>query len=209
LSELAPLNVKPEPEKITSYEVDYEQGIGLHLRTSVSAFYNRMDDLIDIQSGSFTNFNAETFGTELALEGIWMDEIRTRVSYSLQHTENRDTDNGFPDSPMHLIKANVSVPLWQDKIFAGLEFQYTSSSHTIMTVPGVGGSTTQQGPDAPGFAVVNFTLYSRNLIKNLDASASIYNLLDNRYEEPATLFHLQNVIPQDGISFRIKLTYHF
>lgn len=204
LSELATL--KPGPEKITSYEVDYEQGIGRYLRSSVSMFYNRMDDLIDIQNGSFTNFNANTLGTELALEGIWQDGIRTRVSYTLQHTENRDSESGLPDSPMHLVKANLSAPLWRDKIFAGLEFQYTSASHTIYT--DVLGNTLS-GADAPGFGVVNFTLYSHNLLKNLDASASIYNLLNNKYEEPATRFHLQNIIQQDGIAFRVKLTYHF
>lgn len=206
LSELATLGNEPNPEKVTSYEMAYEQGIGLHLRSSFSVFYNRMDDLIDIQNGSFTNFNADTFGTELALEGIWKNGIRTRVSYSLQHTQNRDTQSGLPDSPMHLVKANLSAPVWQDKIFAGLEFQYVSSSHTIYT--DVSGNTLS-GPDAPGFAVVNFTLYSHNLVKNLDASASLYNLLDHKYEEPATRFHLQNVIPQDGLAFVVKLTYHF
>jgi iron complex outermembrane receptor protein len=206
LSERATLGDRPKPEKITSYEVDYEQGLGRHWRTSVSAFYNRMDDLNDIQNGSFTNFNAHTLGTELALEGIWADGIRTRISYSLQHTENRDTDRSLPDSPMHLVKANISAPLWPDKIFAGLEFQYTSPSRTIQT--DVFGNT-QPGPDAPGFVVVNFTLYSHNLVKNLDASAGIYNLLNDKYEEPATRFHRQNVIPQDGLAFRVKLTYHF
>ncbi|MDE3067405.1 MAG: TonB-dependent receptor, partial [Verrucomicrobiota bacterium] len=212
LSELPTLSTKPNPEKITTYEADYEQGIGLHWRSSISAFYNRMDDLIVFApDGSFTNFNAGSLGAELALEGIWEDGIRTRISYTLQHTENRDTGGGLPDSPAHLIKANVSVPLWEDKIFAGLEFQYASSSHTIMTVQNLntGNFITQPGPDAPGFAVVNLTLYSHNLVKNLDASVSLYNLLDHRYEEPATRFHLQNVIPQDGLAFRVKLTYHF
>jgi len=206
LSELASLSIKPRQEKITSYEVDYEQGIGQHWRSSVSAFYNRMDDLIDIQSGSFTNFNADTFGTELALEGIWEKGIRTRLSYSLQHTENRDTRAGLPDSPLHLVKANVSVPVWRDKIFAGLELQYTSSSHTVFT--DVFGNT-QPGADAPDFVVVNFTLYSHDLVKNLDVSASVYSLLNDKYDEPATRFHLQNVIPQDRTTFRVKLTYHF
>ncbi len=205
LSELATLSVKPRPENITSYELVYEQGIGRHLRSSVSAFYNRMDNLIDIQNGSFTNFNADTFGTELALEGIWENGIRTRLSYTLQHTENRDSEMGLPDSPMHLIKFNVSAPLYKDKIFAGLEAQYTSSSHTVYT----DASGTQSGPNTPGFAVVNFTIFSQNLIKNLDISASIYNLLDKTYYDPASDFHLQNAIQQDGRTFRVKLTYRF
>jgi outer membrane receptor for ferrienterochelin and colicin len=206
LSELSTLSIKPKPENISSYEIVYEQGIGEHLRSSISGFYNRMDDLIDIQNGSFTNFNADTLGTELALEGIWKDGIRTRVSYTLQHTENRDNGNGFPDSPTHLVKLNVSAPLYEDKIFAGLEVQYTSSSHTVYT--DFSGDTLP-GPDVPGYAVVNFTLFSQNLIKNLDASAGVYNLLNNKYDVPSSRFHEQSAIQQDGITFRVKLTYHF
>ncbi|HUA38329.1 MAG TPA: TonB-dependent receptor [Candidatus Sulfopaludibacter sp.] len=207
LSEASSLNIKPQPESITSYELVYEQGIGRHLRSSVSGYYNRMDDLIDFENGTFTNFNADTLGLELALEGKWESGISTRLSYTLQHTENRDSDAGLPDSPMHLIKLNLNAPLYRDKIFAGLEVQYTSKSHTVFTDPTTG--DTLPGPDSPGYAVVNFTLFSQNIIKNLDISASIYNLLDKTYYEPASNFHLQNAIQQDGRTFRIKLTYRF
>ncbi len=192
-----------KPEKITSYEAVYEQGIGKYLRSSISGYYNSMDDLIDFLS-SYTNFNANTLGLELALEGQWQHDIRTRMSYTLQHSENSDTSVGLPDSPTHLVKFNVSAPVYKEKIFAGLEVQYTSSSHT--TDPS---GVTLTDSDSPGFTVVNFTLYSQNLVKNLDASASIYNLLNSQYDEPATRFHLQNVIQQDGITFRLKITYHF
>jgi outer membrane receptor for ferrienterochelin and colicin len=206
LSELASLNNKPEPEKITSYEIDYDQGIRQNLRSSVAVFYNRLDGLIDIQNGSFTNFNADTLGTEMALEGKWDYGIDTRLSYTLQHTENRDTDAGLPDSPMYLIKFNVSAPLFRNKIFAGLEIQYTSKSHTVYT--DLSGDTLSGG-DVPGHTVVNFTLFSQNLIKNLDVSVSIYNLLDKKYYDPASNFHLENAIQQDGRTFRLKLTYRF
>jgi outer membrane receptor for ferrienterochelin and colicins len=194
------------PEKITSFEGVYEQGIGRNLRSSLSGFYNRMDDLIDFQNGSFTNFNADTLGLEMALEGKWENQIRTRLSYTLQHTENRSSDAGLPNSPMHLVKFNVSAPLLRDKIFAGLEFQYTSSSHTVFS--DLSGNTFA-GPDTSGYATVNFTLFSQNLVKNLDASVGVYNLLDNQYSVPSTRFHIQSAIQQDGINFRLKLTYRF
>ena len=196
-----------DPEKITSYEIVYEQGIGKYLRSSLSGYYNQMDDLIDFLNSSYTNFNADTLGVELALEGKWEHDIRTRLSYTLQHTEDRDTDVGLPDSPTHLVKFNVSAPVFRDKIFAGLEVQYNSSSHTAYT--DLSSGDTLRGPDSPGYVVVNFTLFSQNLVKNLDTSVSIYNLFNNQYDEPATRFHLQNVIQQDGITFRLKITYHF
>lgn len=206
LSELATSGIKPQSEKISSYEVVYEQGIGRHLRSSISGFYNRMDDLINIQNGNFTNFNADTFGTELALEGKWEDGIITRLSYTLQHTENRDGGKGLADSPEHLIKFNASAPLYKDKIFAGLEVQYISKRHTVFTdFSGM----TEFGADVPGYAVINLTLFSQNLIKNLDMSVGIYNLLDKTYYDPASNSHLQNAIQQDGRTFRAKLTYRF
>ena len=158
------------------------------------------------QNGTFTNFNADTLGLELALEGTWKNGIRTRLSYTLQHTEDSDNGNSLQDSPMHLIKFNGSVPLFRDKIFAGLEVQYTSKRHTVYTDLA---SDTLVGADVPGYAVVNFTLFSQNLVKNLDVSASIYNLLDKTYDDPSSRFHLQNAIQQDGRTFRLRLTYRF
>jgi iron complex outermembrane receptor protein len=195
-----------KPEKINSYEIVYEQGISQNLRSSISGYYNRMDDLINFENGAFTNFNAETLGTELSLEGKWADGIQGRLSYTLQHTQNRDNNAGLPDSPMHMVKFNVSAPLWKDKIFAGLEVQYTSSRHTVFS--DLSGDTLT-GADAPGYAIVNFNLFSQNLVKNLDVSAGIYNLLDTKYFDPASRFHLQDVIQQDGRTFRLKLTYRF
>jgi iron complex outermembrane receptor protein len=196
-----------KPEEITAYELVYEQEIGRHLRSSVSAFYNQMDDLIVLRDGSFTNFNADTKGLELALEGFWTNGIRCRLSYSLQNTDDRSTSTVMADSPTHLFKANVSVPVFRDEIFAGLEFLYTSRRHTVFT-SNTGGATLA-GDDTPGFGLVNFTLYSRNLVKDLEFSASVYNLLDEEYGDPASRGHSQDIIPRDGRSFRLKLTYRF
>jgi outer membrane receptor for ferrienterochelin and colicins len=198
------------PEEITSYELVYEQEIGTYLRSSVSGFYNRMDDLIVFESGNFRNIDAETRGTELALEGFWTSGLRTRLSYTFQETDNQTTNLEFPDSPGHLVKANLSMPLYKEKVFAGLEFQYASKRHTLDNTTDSGGQPlTVQGEDAGGFGIVNATLFSQNLVKNLELSASIYNLLDRNYGDPATRFHQQDVIERDGRSFRLKLTYRF
>jgi outer membrane receptor protein involved in Fe transport len=91
-------------------------------------------------------------------------------------------------------------------VFAGLEFQYLTKRRTVRATPM---GATVPGEDAGGFGIVNFTLYSRNLIKNLEFSASVYNLLDRNYGDPSTRFHQQDIIEQDGRSFRLKLVYAF
>ena len=196
------------PETIDSYELVYEQGIGEHLHSSVSGFYNQMENLIVFQNGTYNNINADTRGMELALEGIWRKNVRTRASYTLQRTENRTTGGGFPDSPEHMLKLNVSVPVFRENLFTSLEIQYISSRHTIYTDPNTT-VTTLQGVDTPGFPTVNLTLFSKEIVKNLEISASIYNLLNESYADPSTRFHVQDQIPQNGRNFRVKATYRF
>jgi len=198
-----------DPETITSYELIYEQGIGQNLRSSLAGFYNQMNDLIVFDSGGFTNFDAETAGMELALGGVWANGIRSRLSYSFQVTENDSVSWDMPDSPAHLVKFNVSAPLYRDKIFAGLEYQYTSSRYSLHNTSANGQPVTVQGETADGFGVLNLTLFSQNLVKNLEFSASVYNLLDQHYSDPATRFHLQDTLERDGRTFRLKLTYRF
>jgi outer membrane receptor for ferrienterochelin and colicins len=195
-----------DPEEITTYELVYEQEITRWLRSSLSGYFNQMDRLIVFDNGTYTNFDAETKGVELALTGIWTNGIRGRASYSFQQTENRSTDQSPPDSPKHLVKFNLSLPLIKEKVFAGLEFLYTSGRHSVYTTST---GETLPGADAAGFGIVNVTLFSQNIIKNLEFSASVYNLLDRKYGDPATHFHLQDIIEQDGRTFRLKLTYRF
>lgn len=197
-----------KPETIKTYELDYEQGIGNHLRSSVAGFYNQIDDLISFGSLGYENVSgADAKGVELSLDAHWASGISGRASYTFQQTRDNATGQVLTDSPQHLAKLNLSVPLWKDKIFASLEFQYVSQRTTIFLNPST--YTLEAGADAGGYGVVNLTLFSQNLVKGLDISASIYNLLDQSYSDPSTPVHVQNVIPQDGRSFRIKLTYRF
>ena len=193
------------PEDITSYELVYEQGIGNHLRSSISAFYNDMHDLIVEQNGLYQNINARSEGVELGLDGEWAYGIRGRASYTLQHAKNESQEQDLPDSPEHLLKFNLSVPVVKKKLFASLEFQFTSRRSTFYDNP-----STTPGMDVGAYNVVNFTLFSQSLfVKNLDLSASVYNLFDQQYSDPATPFHKQSFIPQNGRTFWLKATYRF
>jgi iron complex outermembrane receptor protein len=197
------------PERITSYELAYEQEIGRHLRSSLSGFYNQMDHLIVFDSGSYTNFNAQTKGVELALQGSW-PSLSGRASYSFEDTKNDTVPWQVPDSPSHMVKVNLSAPLIKDKLFAGAEFQYTSSRLSLHnTTDASGEPITVQGQTAGGYAIINLTLFSHELIKNTEFSATVYNVLNRHYEDPASDFHVQDVIAQDGRAFRVKLTYRF
>jgi iron complex outermembrane receptor protein len=175
------------PEEVATYELICEQGIGRNFRASASGFYNRIDDVIA--------FDFQPAG------------MRGRIGYTFQDTENLETHLRPIDSPQHLVKANLSVPFWGERIIAGAEAQYTSQRTSV--APGPDG-TLVPGGDAEASVLVNVTLLARKLpVKGLEISASVYNLFDERYADPATPFHLQDLIPQPGRTFRVKATYRF
>jgi iron complex outermembrane receptor protein len=123
--------------------------------------------------------------------------IRGRVSYTYQETEDDLTGKELSNSPRHLAAINVAVPVWKDKVFTGLEVLYRSRARTL------------GGNYADGHWIANFTVFSRDLAKNLEMSASIYNVFDTRYSHPGAGEHLEDTIAQDGRTFRVKLTYRF
>ena len=59
------------------------------------------------------------------------------------------------------------------------------------------------------FAICNFTLFSHELTRNLEASASVYNLFDTHYSDPVAVDFRKKSIEQDGRTFRVKLTWKF
>lgn len=195
-----------QPEKIKTYELVYEQYLGSHVRSSLSGFLYRIDNLIsaivDPADGlqQFRNVDrSEARGAELEVEGSWANGIRGRVNYTLQKATDVTTGEVLSNSPEHLVKLNVIFPLVKEWLFVDPEVQYTSKRKTVA------------GSDTKAFGVANLTLFSPALVPGLDASVSVYNLFDQGYGDPGAgqPQHVQDVLEQDGRSFRLKLTYHF
>jgi iron complex outermembrane receptor protein len=91
------------------------------LRSSVAGFYNEIDDLITVPPGAFaTNLKgADAQGLELQLEGLWEKTgLGGQASYTFQETEDRQTRQWLTDSPKHLVKFNLSLPVVERKVFA-------------------------------------------------------------------------------------------
>ncbi len=197
-------NLNLKPETIGTYELVYEQQLTKNLSLTAAGFYYNIKDLISEQLDPFDNLlvyrnvdRVNAKGGELEFDARLPGGLRGRASYTYQITRDETTGTELSNSPRHLAKFNLIVPLYRDKIFSGLEVQYGSRAGTL------------SGGRAPGYWLANLTLFSRNLLKNLEASASIYNLLDRRIYYPGAGEHLQDLIEQDGRAFRVKLTYHF
>jgi iron complex outermembrane receptor protein len=199
-------NPNLNPEHLRSYELVCEQGIGRHWHLTGELFYEDMSDLITQAGDAAGNFvfantdSVRTRGAELELQGRWSSGLLARFAYTLADVDESSRGQSprtSANSPRHLAKAALSVPLYRDRIFASLEIQGMSSRRTLAD------------NEVPGFAVANLTLFSRELVKNLEISGSIYNLFDRRYRDPVSTDFRQDSIQQDGRTFRLKFTYRF
>lgn len=198
------LNPDLQPETVRSHELVVEQVLTPAVRLSASGFYNRIDDLISEKYDTAANQSffennglAETKGASVEIEAKLPKGIKGRVSYTLQRTTDAVTGERFSNSPEHLAKFNLMFPLVRDKVFSGFELQYSSATQNL-------------AHQATGsYVLANWTIFSAELAKGLDVSASVYNLFDRKYGYPGGPEHLQESIPQDGRTLRVKLTYHF
>ena len=193
-----------QPEKIKTYELVIEQYFGNNLHMTISGFYNRISDLIGQKTDPsdnhlvYQNISKVTAkGLEIELDGEWENGMRGRISYTIQNTEDDQTGNPLVNSPKHLAKFNLIVPVLKERIFSGVEMQYASERKTLAD------------KKIGAFFITNVTVFSKKLIKGAEISGSIYNLFDKKFSDPGAGEHLQDAIQQDGRIFRCKLTLNF
>jgi iron complex outermembrane receptor protein len=197
-------NVDLQPETIRSYELVYEQFLPHNLRLNVSGYFYDIDQLIlqeiDPADGLLVFDNVSSVrstGLEMELEGRYAHGMIARASYALQRTIDEEDGEDITNSPRHLAKMSFIMPLYREALYGSIELQYTGD---VLTVAGSRNS---------GYLIANATLFSQQLRKNLEVSATLYNVFDTKYAHPAAGGNIQNTIPQDGRSFRLKFTYKF
>lgn len=195
-------NPNLEPETIRTYEAVAERKLGRNVRLTGSLFHIDLRGLVELATVAgdsvvqFRNGGAvEDSGAELELEGRSANGWMWRGSYTLLSPEDRGTEDHQVNSPRHMLKAAVSAPLFRNRFLLGTEVQY------------VGARATFAGGRTPGYTIAHLTLLERGLVKGFDIAAGVYNLFDQEYAVSGSTDHLQEVIPQDGRSARLTLSW--
>lgn len=196
-----------KPEKINTYEVVWEQYFAKNYRFTASGYYYKIDNLItqqvDPADGLIVFKNSEQVeakGVEFELGGKWASGLEGRLSYTLQEVKDTATKRLLTNSPIHLPKFNLIVPLVKDKLFGGVEVLYMSGRRGLYD------------SRVGDVVLTNLTLLNRNVFKGWEFSASVYNLCNQKFRDPGAEEHVRNgltSIIQDGITFRLKLTYSY
>jgi iron complex outermembrane receptor protein len=190
------------PETIRTTEVVWEQYVRNKLRLSASWFHYHADDLIsqiaveEVDTIPFENVpGASASGLELEVEGVWR-AYQGLASYSYERARNEIDRSELTNSPRHLLRARFTGPVIPRRLFVGVETLYTGDRQTL------------QQTTANGALIGNVTLSSAD-IGPFGLSLTVGNLLDRRYGDPGAVEHVQDVIPQDGRTARVKLSWRF
>jgi iron complex outermembrane receptor protein len=192
-----------QPETVKTMELVWENYFSNHFRTTVSGFYYPIHSLISQQldpngNAFFANAGALNLrGFDFTLARSLPGGLDSSVSYSFQDLTNPSTRIAVTDAPKHLVQARVSIPLFKQKVFTSMDLQYVSNRATLT------------GQSSGAYIVPNLTLFTREFFKGWELSASIYNVFNQKYADPAGHGLAQNVIVQDGRGFRIKVGYKF
>jgi outer membrane receptor for ferrienterochelin and colicin len=193
-----------DPEKTQSFEVIAEYQPVDNLRLIGTAFHNTIKNLINLVNDPKDNLLVYTNFGEIDMDGfefegdyLWDSGVRLRGSYTFTYAMDDLQGSWLSNSPRHLGKLNLSMPVWRDKIRLGIEWQY------------VGDRKTKSDLRTADYHVTNLTMTADRLVPGLDVSASLYNFFDSRYDHPAGDETLINTAPQDGRNFRLWFTYHF
>ena len=191
-------------ETIRSTELVLEHALSPAQRVIASAYRNDVDNLISQQYDAaadrffFDNLaSARVRGYELEWTARLRYGIQTRVSLGWQHSEEKETGGRIENSPARLFKANMSAPFMEERLRAGVEVQAMSERESW-------------SGKAPGVALINLTLLAPKLTRNVELSASVYNVFDRRYYDPVSeelspITRLQ----QNARNFRLKMLYKF
>lgn len=202
-TDIRDVNPNLDAEEVTTYEAVWEEQFAPWLRTSLTAFRNEVSDLIafspDVDAiTSFYYVNAGEVtaeGTEIEFEAGRRDGVRGRASYAYANVESKDANETFDNSPEHLAKLNLLIPLGSERYTLGLQAQYVSSR------------LADDGSTIDDYWLAHANLFAQPLGDDLELSVGIYNLFDQSYEDPA--YGVPNRVEQDGRSMRVKITKRF
>lgn len=190
-----------EPEKISTYEIVWEQRLAPRWRGTVSGYWSSVSDLINLAEDPadgllfYDNIDqVETRGLEVQIEGQLTLGLRGRASYTWSKTEDQATGKPLSNSPEHRAKLNLTAPIIRGRLLAGAEVQYLSERATV------GGRTLD------AIWLVNATLFTTRLKGAWDISLSVSNLLDTSYSDPALT---PDTVEQYGRTLRLKVVGHF
>ncbi|MBT3271354.1 TonB-dependent receptor [Candidatus Poribacteria bacterium] len=192
-----------EPESVHTFEAVWDQRISSDLQGVVSAYRYTMSKLIDEtvdpadDLGVFENVgDVDALGIEAELRAHLGGQGRAYASYAYQSAESVGSGIRLTNSPAHLARAGIVVPVIA-KVFAAAELIAECGRRTV------------QDTETDAFALLNLNLSTTELFGGARAALLVRNVLDEEYAYPGGFEHLQAAILQNGRDVALTIEHRF
>lgn len=198
------LSAQLRPERIQTYEAEWEQRLTPRLQVTMSAFRNGVRDLIVQRGGSDETIdglyyrngdNVTANGLELELQGELPGRIQGRIAQVLQNVELNAESRTLSNSPRVLSTMVVEVPVPRTDAIVAFNGFYIGERRRV--VEGV----------VPRAFVGNLTVSRRMPGRGVGVGLTIYNLFNTSWGDPGSVEHRQEVLPQDGRTAIVRLSW--
>lgn len=199
-------NKNLKPEKINTFEwaVDYRPFSSV--RTAANLYYYQIKDLIGVSpdpeqvTRSFKNVGDQNgYGSELEWNWQVNDQVTVMGNYAWQYAINQQTHQRVAGVPEH-------------HIYFATQWQFMPGWQLQPQINWIGGRTTA-GDTRPldDYETIDITLRGKKLFGHLDVAASLRNMFDTTYREPAVVpvTQLPQNLPMPGRSFYLEASVHF
>jgi len=188
-----------KPEKIQTFELVLESRLTAGLHGTLSFYDNSMHDFIEQVEASedqlshFVNAGRlRSRGIESGLKADFASRYGMYLNYAYQLPRNRTSGHRLPNSPRNLVQAGASASL-PHGLTAALQFRYSSSR------------SSDKGVTAKSFTLFDLNLTGEIVPDRVRLAFKVQNLFDSRYSYPAGLSLLQDLVPQNGRTVRLRL----
>jgi len=192
------------PETINTYEWALDYRPTSSLRTAVNLYYYQISNLISAvpdlvkQTNIYRNSGDQNgYGTELEWNWQANEQLNVKGNYAWQHSTNEETNQPVTGVPEH-------------HLYVAFQWQFMPNWQFQPQLNWIGGRTSLPSDNRKlsDYETIDLTLRGKKLFGHLDLAASLRNVFDTNYYEPAAIQLPQN-LPMPGRSFYLEASVNF
>jgi iron complex outermembrane receptor protein len=194
-------NPSLRPEKADTYELDVERKLGKRMNFAASVYDYQLHDFIVgvfTASGVIQYWNVGEIhanGLDIEINGRPSSWLEATASYAIQKTPDYDSNHSLENSPTHLAKLRLALPL-------GRKFDFSSGMQFYSSRLTLAGARTD-----PVY-LADFTITSKRMLPDFDVQFGLRNTFNWNYSDPIALNALVDTLRQPGRSFYVQLIAH-
>ncbi len=190
-------------EKINNIELCWEERVSKSLFATISLYNFQMSDIIEQEFNTadsayrFENTGRiKAQGAEIQFDYRLQNGFTSYFSYSLQKAKDNEDNSDVSNSPRHLFKFGVVLPVITN-LSVATNINYETERLTVYNTR------------TKNFLLVNANLHLSKIANLFDVSAEVNNLLNITYKHPGGYEHLQPAITQNGRNFAFTVRMNF